>query len=373
MTRAALRWGIAGGGTGGHITPALALAERVHARGDSVFLLGSSHGLETQLVPEAGFELVSLPSRQWMGQGALARLRAGWSLAAGCRTARRALRERGTQILVSVGGYASVPAVVAAATLRIPIALVEPNARPGRANRLLAPLAARIFVQFQEAAVALRRAAGDPRLCACGIPLRRALVEAFADAPQRSAPEGRFRLLVFGGSQRARQLNDTLVEAARELDPERIAVFHQTGEADRERVEDAYAAARVPAEVVAFERDMPRRYREADLALCRAGALTVAELCMAGLPALLVPYPFAADDHQAANAQALADAGAARMLPSRPLETSDLMTALRELMRAPETLRAMGLAAASRARPDAADTIVKTCAELAPTGGEEQR
>ena len=373
MTQAGLRWAIAGGGTGGHITPALALAERVHDRGDSVFLLGSSHGLETQLVPEAGFELVSLPSRQWMGQGAMARLRAGWSLMAGCRIARQILRERRTQIVVSVGGYASVPAVVAAATLRIPIALVEPNARPGRANRLLAPLAARIFVQFQEAAVALRRATEDPRLCACGIPLRSALVKAFADAPERSAPQDRFRLLVFGGSQGARQLNDALVQAAGELDPERIAIFHQSGEADRVRVKEAYAAAGVPAEVVAFERDMPRRYREADLAVCRAGALTVAELCMAGLPALLVPYPFAADDHQAANAKALADAGAARTLSSRPLEVSELLAALRELMRAPEMLRSMGLAAASRARPEAADTIVKTCAELAPADGGGER
>ena len=370
MTRAALRWGVAGGGTGGHITPALALAERIRERGDSVFLLGSSHGLETRLVPEANFELESLPSRQWMGQGALARLRAGWGLLAGCRSARRALRRRRTQILVSVGGYASVPAVVAAATLRIRVALVEPNARPGRANRLLAPLATRIFVQFQDAAAMLRRRDGDPRLCTCGIPLRKALVAAFERAPQRAAPRERFRLLVFGGSQGARQVNDTLVEAARELDPERIAIFHQTGEADRERVEDAYRAAGIPAEVVDFERDMPRRYREADLAICRAGALTVAELCMAGLPALLVPYPFAADDHQAANAQALADAGAARILSSRPLEVSQLLAALRELMEAPETLQAMGRAAAARARPGAAERIVQRCAELVPAGAE---
>ena len=370
MTVPTLRWGIAGGGTGGHITPALALAERIRERGDSVFLLGSSHGLETRLVPEANFELEALPSRQWMGQGALERIRAGWGLIAGCRSARRALRRRSTQILISVGGYASVPAVLAAATLRIPIALVEPNARPGRANRLLTPLSKRIFVQFEEAAEALRRGAGDSRLCDYGIPLRQALVEAFERAPQRAAPRERFQLLVFGGSQGARQLNDALIQAAAELDPERIAIFHQSGEADRERVQNAYRAAGIPSEVVAFESDMPLRYREADLAICRAGALTVAELCMAGLPALLVPYPFAADDHQAANAQALTNAGAARILPSRPLEARDLLAALHELMQAPERLLKMGRAAASRARPGTAERIVQACAELVPGGGE---
>jgi len=371
MTRSALRWGVAGGGTGGHITPALALAERIRARGDNVFLLGSAHGLETRLVPEANFELESLPSRQWMGQGSLARMRAGWGLLAGCRSARRALRRRRTQILLSVGGYASVPAVLAAATLRIPIALVEPNARPGRANRLLAPLAKHIFVQFQEAATTLRRREGDPRLCSCGIPLRQALVEAFERAPRRSAPRERFRLLVFGGSQGARQVNEALMEVAGELDPERIAIFHQSGEADLPRVKEAYMAAGIPAEVVAFERDMPRRYREADLAICRAGALTVAELCMAGLPALLVPYPFAADDHQTANAQALTDAGAARVLPSRPLEANELLTALRELMEAPETLQKMGLAATALARPAAAESIVERCAGTLAVGEQE--
>jgi UDP-N-acetylglucosamine--N-acetylmuramyl-(pentapeptide) pyrophosphoryl-undecaprenol N-acetylglucosamine transferase len=367
---AARRWVVAGGGTGGHVTPALALAERIAARGDDVWLLGSAHGLETRLVPEAGFELVALPSRQVMGQGALARVRSVLAISRACLEAWRLLRARRSEIVVSVGGYASVPAVLAAAALRLPLALVEPNARPGRANRLAARVASRIFVQFDEAARALSRRAGDARVSAPGIPLREALVRAFADAPPRRTPAAPFRILVFGGSQGARQLNEAMMQAAPHLDPARVRIFHQTGEADRERVAAAWAAAGIEAEVVAFEPDMPRRYREADLAVCRAGALTVAELAMAGLPSLLVPYPYAADDHQAANARALADAGAARVLPSCPLSGSDVVEAFESLFEAPEQLVAMGAAAAKLARPDAALDITQACAELCAAARE---
>jgi len=367
---AAMRWVVAGGGTGGHVTPALALAERIAARGDDVWLLGSAHGLETRLVPESGFELVALPSRQVMGRTTLARVGSVLAIARACFEAWRLLRARRSEIVVSVGGYASVPAVLAAAALRLPLALVEPNARPGRANRLAARLASRIFVQFEAAARALSRRAGDARVSAPGIPLRAALVHAFADAPPRRAPEPPFRVLVFGGSQGARQINEAMMQAAPRLDPDRVRIFHQTGEADRERVSAAWAAAGIEAEVVAFEPDMPRRYREADLAVCRAGALTVAELAMAGLPSLLVPYPYAADDHQAANARALADAGAARVLPSRPLSGSDVVAALEALFAAPEQLVAMAASAAKLARPDAALDIIEACAELCAASRE---
>jgi UDP-N-acetylglucosamine--N-acetylmuramyl-(pentapeptide) pyrophosphoryl-undecaprenol N-acetylglucosamine transferase len=255
-----------------------------------------------------------------------------------------------------------MPCVVAALTLRIPVALVEPNARPGRANRAVARFARRIFVQFDEAAAAL--APGDPRVSTPGIPLRHDLVEAFSTTPARHTPEPPYRMLVLGGSQGARQINEAIIDALPSIPPTRLRVVHQTGVADRERVEAAYRAAGIDAEVIEFERDMPRRYREADFALCRAGALTVAELAMAGLPALLVPYPFAADDHQAANARALADAGAAEVLPSRPLTGADLIAALDALLAAPDALRAMGAAAAKLARPDAAERIVEACAEL---------
>src|SRR5262249_50620115 len=196
-----------------------------------------------------------------------------------------------------------------------------------------------VFVQCEAAAGALGRAGA---VSVVGAPLRQALVAAFRGAPPRRAPGKPLRLLVFGGSQGARQINDAMIEAAPRLDRTGFEVFHQTGEADRERVAAAYAGAGISAQVVAFERDMPTRYAASDIALCRSGALTVAELAMAGLPALLVPYPYAADDHQSANARAAAEAGAAIVLPSRPLGAADLLAALAELAGNPEHLVAMG-------------------------------
>jgi UDP-N-acetylglucosamine--N-acetylmuramyl-(pentapeptide) pyrophosphoryl-undecaprenol N-acetylglucosamine transferase len=366
---AALRWVVAGGGTGGHVTPALALAETIAARGDSVRIFGSERGLETRLVPDAGFELVALPGRQVMGQSLGARLRAVVDLARGCVAAWRALGAGSADVVVSVGGYASVPAVAAAAVRRLPIALVEPNAVPGRANRAAARVAALIFVQFDEAAAALGGSQRASGLRTLGIPLRQSLVEAFAKGPPRRVPEAPFRLLVAGGSQGAKQINEAMIEAAKILDPARLEVFHQTGEADRERVAEAYRSAGFRAEVVAFERDMPSRYHWADLAVCRAGALTVAELAMAALPSLLVPYPYAADDHQSANARSLARAGAARVLDAKSLTGADLARELADLLADPAEIEAMSAAAGVLARPDAASDIVAECAALAAARG----
>ena len=182
-------WVVAGGGTGGHVTLALALAERIAARGDGVLLLGSEHGLETRLVPEAGFELVSLPARQVMGQSLAARARAVPGMLRACAAARKTLRASRTDIVISVGGYASVPAVAAAALARVPLALVEPNAIPGRANRLAARFARRVFVQFRAAADIFARGAARHRVREAGIPLRLSLVAAFRENPPRRRPE----------------------------------------------------------------------------------------------------------------------------------------------------------------------------------------
>lgn len=368
----ALHWVVAGGGTGGHVTPALALGERIAARGDCVLFLGGETGLETRLVPEAGFELIRLSSRQLMGQGLGRRIRAVPAMLWACARARRLLRERRADLVISIGGYASVPAVAAAVLARVPLALVEPNAIPGRANRAAARFARRIFVQFESAADAFGARRG--RVVDAGIPLRRALVQAFAREAPRRRPAVPFQLLVFGGSQGAHQLNEAMIQAAPRLDPDALEIFHQAGEADRERVASAYTRAGLRAEVVAFEPAMPRRYRRADLALCRAGALTVAELAMASLPSLLVPYPFAADDHQAANARALAEAGAARVLDAR-MSTAELaagiVEALARLFATPGELLLMSAAAGRLARPDAAERVVAEAVamlEPKPTG-----
>jgi UDP-N-acetylglucosamine--N-acetylmuramyl-(pentapeptide) pyrophosphoryl-undecaprenol N-acetylglucosamine transferase len=359
-----VRWIVAGGGTGGHVTLALALAERIAECGDRVLCVGGRHGLEGRLVPAAGFDLETLPASQVMGRGPLGRLRGLWDVARGALAARGVLRRFDPQIVLSVGGYAAVPAVAAAASRRTPLALVEPNAIPGRANRMTGRFAKRVFLAFDDAAPAFR--AETVRML--GAPLRRALVEAFASPEPRRIPTPPVRLLVFGGSQGARQINDALLAALPSLDPGAIEVAHQTGEADRPRVAEAYAGSGIRADVFAFDPDMPRRYRWADLALCRAGAITVAELALAGLPALLVPYPHAADDHQTANARSLDRAGAARLLDPHTLDGKVLGDALGALLAEPERLADMGRRARELARPQAARDIVEECRALVAPG-----
>jgi UDP-N-acetylglucosamine--N-acetylmuramyl-(pentapeptide) pyrophosphoryl-undecaprenol N-acetylglucosamine transferase len=362
------RFVIAGGGTGGHVTLALALGEVLAALDEPILFLGTTRGLETRLVPEAGFELVTLPSRQAVGQSALARIAAVGALVPTTLRAWRVLRKARAGLVISVGGYAALPAVLAALPLRIPIAVVEPNARPGRANRMAARFATRIFVGFEAASRELGGERHAARVRCLGIPLRRGMREAFRESPARRALEPPLRLLVFGGSQGARQLNEAMIEAAPALRGAALEVFHQSGAADRDRVAAAYARAGVRAEVVAFERDMPTRYRWADLALCRAGALSIAELALAGLPALLVPLPHAADDHQSANARQLVNAGAARMFDPRRFEAAQLVETLLEILEKPDRLVEMQRSAAALGRPRAADEIVHECRTLLAAG-----
>jgi UDP-N-acetylglucosamine--N-acetylmuramyl-(pentapeptide) pyrophosphoryl-undecaprenol N-acetylglucosamine transferase len=365
---AGVRWAIAGGGTGGHVTMALALAEEIAAAGESVLFVGSERGLEARLVRPAGFELVTLPVRPYAGRGPIAKIAALFAFAAATGSALGLLRRRRIDVVLSVGGYAAAPAAAAAIALRRPLAIIEPNAVPGRTNRGMARFAQRVFTAFAAAEPAF---AGRARVETTGAPLRRALLAAFAGAAARRAPSPPFRVLVVGGSQGARQLNDAMLEALPKLDTTRVEVFHQTGAADRLRVAEAYERAGVRAEVVDFDPSLPARYQWADVALCRAGALTVAELTMAGLPSLLVPYPYAADDHQRANARALEASGAARLLDPAHFDGKQLASALDALFERPDTLLAMGRRARALARPDAAQRIVAACRSLASPADEE--
>ncbi len=364
----ALCWVITGGGTGGHVTMALALGEAITEKGDRVLFIGSDQGLEAQLVPENGFELVTLPSRQVMGRRLLGRAAGALAILRASQLARRQLARVGADFVISVGGYAAMPGVIAAVLRRTPLALLEPNAIPGRVNRLTARFAACVFLGFAAAADRIKtRAPGrdsQERVRCLGIPLRRSLVAAFHSAGPRRSTDVPSRVLIFGGSQGAHQINEAMIEAIPRLANRPIEIFHQTGEADRERVAAAYRKSSLRAEVVAFEPDMPARYRWADIALCRAGAITVAELALSGLPALLVPYPYAADAHQAANARELELAGAARCLDNQSLDGECVATALLGLLDTPEELAAMSAAAAKLARPDAAARIVHECSDL---------
>lgn len=358
------KWVIAGGGTGGHVTMALALGEEIAAAGEDVLFIGAARGLEGKLVPQAGFELVQLPAQPLLGRRLVARAFGAVALAAATLRAVALLRRRQTDLVVSVGGYAAAPAAAAAVLLRIPLVVVEPNAIPGRTNRALARFAAHVFTAFEAAAPVFAAVRGAARVSSPGAPLRRALLAAFSNAPSRRRPALPLRLLVVGGSQGARQLNEGMIEALRHLDAQRLEIFHQTGAADRERVAAAYAKAGFRAQVVDFEPALPARYAWADVGLCRAGALTVAELALSGLPSVLVPYPHAADDHQRANARALADAGAARVLDPSGFDGKQVADALAALCDSPDGLVVMGAAARSLARPDAAAAIVRDARAL---------
>jgi UDP-N-acetylglucosamine--N-acetylmuramyl-(pentapeptide) pyrophosphoryl-undecaprenol N-acetylglucosamine transferase len=354
---------ISGGGTGGHVTPALALGEALRARSEPVLFVGSERGIEKRLVPEAGFELATLDARPVLGRGPRERLGALVALLRTTRAARRLLREREAKLVIAVGGYASVPAALAAVSLRLPMALVNTDAVPGLANRLLARFARRIFAGWPGTAAAL---GGGERVVVTGVPLRRALVEAFSGGnEEKPSDDDRLHLFVFGGSQGARQVNDALVAAIPTLDPTRVAVVHQTGERDREGVESAWRTAGFDALVTAFERDMPARYRWADLVVCRAGAISVAELTLAGRAALLVPLAHVGGGEQFANAQELERVGAARVLDSRTLTPETFTRELLALLEDRDRLRQMGAQAASLARPDAAAAIAAACCELA--------
>jgi UDP-N-acetylglucosamine--N-acetylmuramyl-(pentapeptide) pyrophosphoryl-undecaprenol N-acetylglucosamine transferase len=344
------------------VTPALAIGEVLREAGDATLFVGTDRGLERRLVPAAGFELALLPSRPLVGRSAVDRLRGVVALLTCTLRALRLLGRFGAELVIAVGGYASVAPALAAVLRGIPVVLVNTDATPGAANRLVGRFARRLFVGFPAAATTVGRGAGDPRVQVTGVPLRRALREAFADGEAPGPdPKGRVHLFAFGGSQGARQINDALLGAIPQLDPARVAVVHQTGEADRERVARAWAEAGFEAEVVAFEPDMPARYRQADLVVCRAGAISIAELALAGRAALLVPLAHVGGGEQFANARVLEEVGAARVLDSRHLDPETFERTLRELLADPEALRTMGQRAATLARPEAAETIVAAC------------
>jgi UDP-N-acetylglucosamine--N-acetylmuramyl-(pentapeptide) pyrophosphoryl-undecaprenol N-acetylglucosamine transferase len=375
------RWIIAGGGTGGHVTPALALGEVLRDAGERVLFMGTSRGLETRLVPDSGFELLSLDSRPIVGRGVLEQVRALFALFGATFRARRAIREFAADLVISVGGYASAPAALAALLTGTPMVLVNTDATPGFANRMLARFARRIFVGFEGTRSALAASTGEERIRVAGVPLRKSLVSEFCEPRSRASrpessgdpaepgatdpsQESATHLFIFGGSQGARQINEAMIHALPKLDPTRIRIVHQTGEADLDRVEAAYAEASFEAEVVAFERDMPSRYRWADLVLCRAGAISIAELALAGRASLLVPLAHVGGGEQFANARELEKIGAARVLDSRALTVDGLVGALEALLCDPSQLRRMGENAAQLARPEASDRIIEECRSL---------
>ncbi len=357
----ALRVLIAGGGTGGHIIPALAVARELAARhGAEVLLVGTERGLETRLVPQAGFPLELIKIGPLNRVSLATRLRTLFDIPASLFVCRRIIRDFKPDVVLGIGGYASGPGVAAALLLRVPTVLFEPNAMPGLANRLVGKRVQAAAVNFPAAARWFRNAE------VTGIPVRPGFFG--LAAPDPKAPP---HLLVFGGSQGARLFNQTLPKiAAALLDalPD-LTILHQCGARHVEVTQAAFEASGAdPArwQVSAFLDDMPAQFARAHLVMARSGASTVAELAAAGKPALLVPFAAAADDHQKRNAEEMAKAGAAVMLTETDLATPEtLLIALKELLTSPAKLAAMAVAAKEQARPGAAERIADRLAELA--------
>jgi UDP-N-acetylglucosamine--N-acetylmuramyl-(pentapeptide) pyrophosphoryl-undecaprenol N-acetylglucosamine transferase len=357
----ALRVLIAGGGTGGHIIPALAVARELVARHSAeVLFVGTERGLETRLVPEAGFPLRLVHVGPLKNVSLATRLRTLLDIPASLFACRHILREFKPQVVLGIGGYASGPGVAAALLMRIPTMLFEPNAIPGLANRLVGKRVQAAAVNFPAAARWFRNAE------VTGIPVRPTFFTLAPPSP--SAPP---HLLVFGGSQGARLFNQTLpqiVHALLEAVPG-LSILHQCGARHVDTTQAAFAVSGAdPARwrVSAFLDDMPARFERANLVMSRSGASSVAELAAAGKPALLVPFAAAADDHQKRNAEEMAKAGAAVMLTETDLAIPEkLLEALKSLLTSPERLAAMAAAAKGQAHPGAAERIADRLAELA--------
>lgn len=351
---------ILAGGTGGHVFPALAVAEALAARSVPVVWMGTERGLEGRVVPAAGLPLEALRVRGLRGKGRLGWVTAPLMLARALWQALGALRRHRPRSVLGMGGYVAGPGAVAAWLLRRPLVIHEQNAIPGFTNRLLARLARRVLTGFD------RPFPGAPAARFVGNPVRRAIAELPAPEARLAGRTGPARLLVVGGSLGALALNRTVPAALARLPAgTRPQVRHQAGERTLEVAREAYAGAAVPAQVSAFIEDMAEAYAWADLVICRAGALTVSELAAAGVPALFVPFPHAVDDHQAANAGFLVDAGAAEMIREADLDPDALAGTLVRLLGDRAALAAMAGRARALGRPQAAAAVADVCLEVA--------
>jgi UDP-N-acetylglucosamine--N-acetylmuramyl-(pentapeptide) pyrophosphoryl-undecaprenol N-acetylglucosamine transferase len=347
---------LAGGGTGGHVIPALAIARELQSLYSAdCCVIGTQRGIETRLVPAAGFPLRLIRVGALNQVSFATRVKTMLGLPAAVWNSLRILREFRPDVMIGVGGYASGPALLAAALRRIPTIAFEPNVVPGFANRLAAPLVSAAAVHFEDTKKYFRNCH------VTGVPVR----AEFFQLPQRelaSSPT----LLVFGGSQGARALNRAMCEAItvlRERIPG-IRVLHQTGERDYDATVAAYEKLAVAVEVFKFMDDMPAMFAQADLVVCRAGASTVAEIAAAGKPAVFIPFPKAADDHQRRNAEAMQNAGAAIMIEERNLIPGSLADTIAGLLSNAVKLKAMSTAARGMAHPNAARDIAELAVSL---------
>jgi UDP-N-acetylglucosamine--N-acetylmuramyl-(pentapeptide) pyrophosphoryl-undecaprenol N-acetylglucosamine transferase len=346
---------IMAGGTGGHVFPGLAVADEMRGRGWNVVWMGSPGGLEARLVPARGYPVAWIRAAALRGKGLAAKLLLPLHLLMGFWQGAQAILKHRPDVVLGMGGYVAFPGGMMASLLKRPLAVHEQNAVAGLANRVLAGVADRKMVAFPEALAGAEWT---------GNPVRAEIAALAAPAARCEGRSGPLRLLVVGGSLGAQALNETVPKALALIEEGlRPSVLHQSGEKNLESLRSSYRSAGVRGELVAFVDDMARAYAEADLVICRAGAMTVAELAAGGVASVLVPYPHAVDDHQAANARFLAEQGAAILILQKDLSPEGLGTLLRSLDR--RALLAMAQKARTLGKPDAARVVADRCVALA--------
>jgi UDP-N-acetylglucosamine--N-acetylmuramyl-(pentapeptide) pyrophosphoryl-undecaprenol N-acetylglucosamine transferase len=352
---------IAAGGTGGHIYPGIAVAKEIVRRdpGSTVRFVGTARGLENKLVPQAGFELSLIDSTGLKNVGSIARLRGLLVLPKSFFAAQRLLRSFRPDVVIGAGGYVSGPVVLTAALMKLPTLVMESNALPGWTNRVLARFVDWAAVSFDAALPFFRGKA-----VVTGNPVRRE----FFELPIRQRQAGQLSLLVFGGSQGARAINEAMIAALPFLEnvKEQMQITHQTGEADFAKVSSGYIDAGWSERTVVrkYIDNMVDAFAAVDLVICRAGATTTAELIAAGKASVMIPFPLAADDHQRKNAEALANAGAGKMILQQELSGERLAEEIAALAREPERITAMEQVARKLARGDAAAAVVDMIEKL---------
>ncbi len=352
----AARITIMAGGTGGHVFPALAVAHELAAHGWQISWLGTPDSFESRVVPTQGFELDTIAAYRLRGQGIKDRLLAPLRLLHAMGQAWRVLRRRRPQVVLGMGGFVTGPGGLVSWVLRIPLVIHEQNAIPGLTNRWLAKVATRVLEAFPNSFTGIEAQA-------TGNPVR---AEITALPPPQPAGERPLRLLIIGGSLGAQALNESVPAALALLDAgQRPEVRHQAGRGKAAETEAAYLAHAVAAEISEFVDDMASAYAWADVVICRAGALTVSELMAAGLPAILVPFPFAVDDHQTVNARFLTEAGAGRLIQQRDMNPEALAGLLRSMITDRGALYAMADNAYRLARRNATQTVAGVCMEVA--------
>ena len=346
---------IMAGGTGGHIYPGLAVADALRAQGWNVVWLGAPNSMEAELVPKHGYPVAWVNFSGVRGKGVLRLLTLPFTLLRALGQSADAIFRHRPDVVLGMGGYITMPGGLIAAILRRPLVIHEQNSIAGMSNKVLAKLAARVLSGFPDVL---------KKTLWCGNPVRADIAALPEPQARYAGRSGKLNVLVVGGSLGAQALNEALPKALAMLsEQERPNMVHQTGKKHFENVQQLYAQAGVAADIRPFLGDMAIQYARADVVICRAGALTIAELAAAGVASVLIPFPFAVDDHQTYNARFLSDHGAAVLLPQKELSAEKLAQLLREFNR--EKLLAMAQAARSLAKPDATEQVAQICMGLA--------